>query len=286
MSKLPPLLPSTVTATAFATTLSRYTATIARKSGGYASAARNLDELDVWRCEELPAIVRERTDEKEGEDGSSHHITAEELVDLTYCKLKRGKFRPLAGLVASNTDSKVIKASRAAFSLISDNTERESVLAALKAVSSPLSGVGPATASYILAVYHPSDIPVFSDEGYRWVLYEAPAVAKGGKGWEREMKYNAKEYGAYLEGAQKVAERLGVTQRDVERVGYVLGREAEEERVLAGGAGAKRKAAAAAKKGGKKARKAELDTPAEGEEGEDQPTRPGRVLRNRTVAKT
>lgn len=98
---------------------------------------------------------------------------------------------------------------------------QKDLLAALKEVST-LRGVGPATASYVLAAFRPSDVPVFSDEGYRWSVYEN----KPGRGWDRKLKYDAKEYAEYLSQTKKIAERLGVTTEEVEQVGFVLGREA------------------------------------------------------------
>lgn len=85
-----------------------------------------------------------------------------------------------------------------------------------------LKGIGPATATYILAAFQPSSIPIFSDEGFRWALFEE----KPGGGWDRKLKYDVKEYTAYLEKMKEIAERLGVEIEEVERVGFVLGREA------------------------------------------------------------
>jgi hypothetical protein len=54
----------------------------------------------------------------------------------------------------------------------------------------------------------------------------------GGKGWNRTIKYNKKEYGEFIRRVQGVIERLGVRAVDVERVGWVLGR---EKAVIQGG---------------------------------------------------
>lgn len=48
---------------------------------------------------------------------------------------------------------------------------------------------------------------------------------KGGKGWDREIKYDKKEYMDYLKRVGEVSERLGVGAGDVEKAGWVLGRE-------------------------------------------------------------
>lgn len=76
-------------------------------------------------------------------------------------------------------------------------------------------------------------MPVFSDEGFRWALYANSG--RGSDGWYREIKYDVKEYRAYLDAVRGVVERLGegVTAQDVEMVGFVLGKEAAAE--LTGG---------------------------------------------------
>lgn len=96
-----------------------------------------------------------------------------------------------------------------------------------------IKGVGPATASYILALAAPAAVPVFSDEGYRWAMYTN--AGRGNDGWYREIKYDLKEYRVYLESVTALAARLGegVTAQDVEKVGFVLGKEAAAE--LTGG---------------------------------------------------
>ncbi|KAI9595237.1 hypothetical protein BDF19DRAFT_81412 [Syncephalis fuscata] len=126
----------------------------------------NLLQLDRWYQNELPQVLRER---------EPAYMEYDELVKLLNWKLNRGKFRPrLITLIKSNKPADVQKATSKAFALFatlatdeqsgSDEDSKESfhmkeerVLAeALKDLCT-LHGVGPATASAILAAYD-SDI--------------------------------------------------------------------------------------------------------------------------------
>ena len=98
-----------------------------------------------------------------------------------------------------------------------------------------LKGVGPATASLLLSVLRPAEIPFFSDELFRWCVWDdETGSGKDGKGWQRKIKYNVKEYEMMLDRVHKLRQRLrrGFGQRDtlamaidVERVAWVLGKE-------------------------------------------------------------
>lgn len=90
-----------------------------------------------------------------------------------------------------------------------------------------LKGVGPATASLLLAVYDPDTVPFFADELYRWVCC-------GGE-WGRGIRYAVGEYKALWEGVRGVRGRLNAEvegEGEGEGVGGVRGRlsaEAEGE---------------------------------------------------------
>ena len=98
-----------------------------------------------------------------------------------------------------------------------------------------LKGVGPATASLLLSVLRPAEIPFFSDELFRWSVWDdETGSGKDGKGWQRKIKYNVKEYEMMLDRVSKLRQRLrrGFGRRDslamaidVERVAWVLGKE-------------------------------------------------------------
>lgn len=92
---------------------------------------------------------------------------------------------------------------------------------ALDAVSA-LSGVGPATASLVLAVYSPEDIPFFEDEVFQWLCSDT-WLQKGGK-----LKYDKKEYEQLFRQLWELRERLGleiVQAVDIEKASFVMMRD-------------------------------------------------------------
>lgn len=132
---------------------------------------------------------------------------------------KHGKFRPkLLQLVSSNSEAEIKAITQSAFATVMSN--EGNISTALDTLIK-LKGVGPASASLLLAVFRPDEVPFFSDEAYRWIMHTGSSSGD----WDRPMKYNLKEYMEYLGGVSKVIERLGVMAVDVERVGWVLGRE-------------------------------------------------------------
>lgn len=76
-----------------------------------------------------------------------------------------------------------------------------------------LKGIGPATASLLLAVHDPDNVIFFADEAFYWLC---------SNGRKDPIKYNANEYKALSQKAQELAARLGVKAVDIERVAYVL----------------------------------------------------------------
>ncbi|KAM4715629.1 uncharacterized protein FYW61_018479 [Anableps anableps] len=128
-------------------------------------------QLDKWYQEELPALISSRPDK---------HVTLSELVKLMEWKLTRGKFRPrLQQLAASNGEDSVRKCSRKAFGLLPDVQAAVTELSALR-------GVGPATASAVLAAGAPELTAFMSDEAVESVPGLTP------------VQYTAKHYALYL----------------------------------------------------------------------------------------
>ena len=128
-----------------------------------------------------------------------------------------GTYRPrLKSLVQQNTAEDVEDATRGAYS----NYESTSLNNTMTTLTK-LKGIGPATASLLLAVYT-TKAPFFSDELYRWAFFESGD--KKGQGWDRPIKYNAKEYLALFEHVQRLSDRLQVKSMEAEKVAYVLGK--------------------------------------------------------------
>lgn len=84
-----------------------------------------------------------------------------------------------------------------------------------------LKGIGPATASLMLSVLDPQKAPFFSDELFRWALFKSGR----GNGWDRRIKYTAKEYAELYVKVEQLLKRLGVAAVDAEKVAYVLGKQ-------------------------------------------------------------
>jgi hypothetical protein len=95
----------------------------------------------------------------------------------------------------------------------SDASSAISILAKLK-------GIGPATASLLLAVHFPDRVPFFSDEMFYWLC---------GGGKVSTIKYNTKEYQLLNEQAAKLTKRLGVKAVDAEKVAFVLFKRSDAE---------------------------------------------------------
>ncbi|TYK20114.1 hypothetical protein E5676_scaffold134G002390 [Cucumis melo var. makuwa] len=150
----------------------------------------NLVSLDDFYRNELPLILHKRK--------PSPYITTSELSKLMQWKLTRGKWRPrLLDFVSSLDESLVKLASQKAFQCLPDISKAVSEL-------TPLKGVGPATASAILAAYAPDVAPFMSDE--------AMEAALG----------NSKDYSLkqYLLFANKLQEKAKVCHAKLPRLAF------------------------------------------------------------------
>ena len=147
------------------------------------------------------------------------------------------------------------------FSALS-NDSKDSVKGALT-ILTRLRGIGPATASLLLSGFDPSNVPFFSDELFRWCYWDDGK----GKGWDREIKYNVREYLEVLERMKELRLRLSsgagesVAAVDVEKVAYVLGKRGVD---VGGRDSISTSVDRAGEKPGKK-RKAETDYEVDGE---------------------
>ncbi|KAF2760394.1 hypothetical protein EJ05DRAFT_484129 [Pseudovirgaria hyperparasitica] len=172
-------------------------------------------ELDRFRYSTLPQALTHRPDRR---------LDPSEVVQLVEWKLKHGTFRPkLLNLVRGNSDEAIERTTKEAFAHLDLESEDVSVTKAL-AIVTRLSGVGPATGSLLLSIYRPDAIPFFSDELFRWCLWDKPGKA-GTRGWQRKIDYNAKHYEMLVQEFDLLKKRLNVSALDAERVAWVLGKE-------------------------------------------------------------
>lgn len=112
-------------------------------------------------------------------------------------------------LVSSNDPRLVEDTVQNAFSAYSDGAQVSRALDILV----KLRGIGPATASLLLAVHDPNRVIFFSDEAFYWLCCQ---------GKKSPIKYNAKEYQALNSKAQALSKRLDVSAVDIEKAAFVL----------------------------------------------------------------
>lgn len=177
-----------------------------------------LHALDETRYEAIPSTLAARDELS---------LTKQDVASLVDWKLSHGTFRPtLKKLVDQNSDDDVRSTTTTAFKSFAQDP-RDNIKTSLTTLTQ-LKGIGPATASLLLSVFDPKDAPFFSDELFRWSMYEE----KTGNGWDRKIKYNLKEYLELFERTQRVQKRLGTVKAvDLERVAYVLGKRATQKSV-------------------------------------------------------
>lgn len=155
----------------------------------------------------------------------------------------RGSFRPtLLPHILSNKPSSLISETTAqAFATYDPSAPSTTYTAALDTLCS-LRGVGPATATLVLSVADPQNVPFFADELFAWV--------RGRQGGN--MKYDLREYEWVWEGVKRVRGKGGaggggsqkgrnggalISAETVEKAAFVLGNWAvltEGERLQAG----------------------------------------------------
>jgi hypothetical protein len=116
-----------------------------------AHGINRLPELDAWYREELPMVLAARVAEGQG------RLTRDELVRVTEWKMKRGVWRARnLVLVRGNDPDAVERTSMVAFAALPDLRKPLTAL-------TQLAGVGPATASAVLAAVRPDLFPFFDD---------------------------------------------------------------------------------------------------------------------------
>ena len=156
--------------------LDRYPVVVARQG------VARLAELDTWYRDELPAQLASRR---------PPHVLLAELVRLTEWKMARGVWRARnLVLVKGNAPAAVVDASRAALAAVPHPTAPISALM-------KLGGVGPATASAVVAAHAPDVYPFFDE------LVAAQVPGLGAVAWT--LGY----YARYADALRARAAQLG-----------------------------------------------------------------------------
>jgi predicted flap endonuclease-1-like 5' DNA nuclease len=91
--------------------------------------------------------------------------------------------------------------------------KKDADIEATLGVLTKLRGIGPATASLLLAVHDATRVIFFADEAFWWLCCN---------GEQSPIKYNAKEYRTLCSKVDDLRSRLDVQASDVEKVAYVL----------------------------------------------------------------
>lgn len=90
--------------------------------------------------------------------------------------------------------------------------EGEGLIQTIK-ILTELRGIGPATASLLLAVHNPQHHIFFSDEAFYWLCCD---------GRKDAIRYNINEYVNLYGRARNLALRLGVSAMEIEKVAFVI----------------------------------------------------------------
>ncbi|KAF4339096.1 hypothetical protein FBEOM_6991 [Fusarium beomiforme] len=140
----------------------------------------------------------------------------EDIKTLVEWKLRHGKFRPtLMNLISSNDARDAQEIVKQAYEAYKKDADIEAALGIL----TELRGIGPATASLLLAVHDAARVIFFADEAFWWLCCN---------GKQSSIKYNIKEYRTLCSKADDLRNRLGVQASDVEKVAYVLMKQAAQ----------------------------------------------------------
>ncbi|KAI0149749.1 hypothetical protein F4776DRAFT_177049 [Hypoxylon sp. NC0597] len=211
------LLPNNISLERFQQLLNRYDSFIESTSLTKEAkpGQKTLLELDRFRYHDALSLFRS--------EDVKRPMKLDDVKILVDWKLRHGKFRPtLMKLVSSNDEALVERTIQEAVESYRANSNAPKALDMI----AKLRGIGPATASLLLSVHDPKDVIFFSDEAFYWLCCN---------GQKSPIKYNAKEYQELSTAAKALVERLGVDAVDVEKVAYVLMKEAPSETISING---------------------------------------------------
>lgn len=135
-----------------------------------AHAINELDKIDAWYRRELPSLLQERT---------PPYVTKDEFLEILRWKMKRGDWREYNRIRIVETDARIVKkAAQDALTLARDLDG--DIPTASKEYKKPvqilceLDGVGPATASAVLAPLRPDLYPFFDE----WIGKQIEGLGK------------------------------------------------------------------------------------------------------------
>ncbi|GAB1310284.1 ADA HAT complex component 1 [Madurella fahalii] len=208
-----PAIPSAddISDSEFQSYLERYPACIEAisESKGAKPGQKTLASLDQYRYGKAIDTF--------GSGDTNVSMALDDVKTLVEWKLRHGKFRPtLMKLVSSNEPGFVKDTLQKAIKHYRQKSDVSGTLDIL----TQLKGIGPATASLLLAVHDAENVIFFADEAFYWLCCH---------GSKAPIKYNQKEYAELNERAKALAKRLHVKAVDVERVAFVVMRESAEE---------------------------------------------------------
>ncbi|KAK2627481.1 hypothetical protein QTJ16_003447 [Diplocarpon rosae] len=199
---------ASISAADFQDALTRYPAVIQTFSKKPRGDALSLEDLDKFRYQVAPVNFSKNT---------GRNINLSDLIKLVDWKLTHGVYRPsLQKLVASNTNEKIESSLNDAFATYAKNPS--DIATVIEKIKENLKGVGPATASLILAVHDPQNVVFFSDEVFRWLTADGKKVKIG---------YTTKEFETLSTAAKNFMARINCTPIELEKVAFVLVKENE-----------------------------------------------------------
>ncbi|PHH67020.1 hypothetical protein CDD81_4415 [Ophiocordyceps australis] len=206
--------PHDISKTQFTALLAEYPALIASVSASKPPkpGKQSLAQLDAFRYGDALGFF--------ARDAASEDVIKGHVERLVEWKLRHGKFRPtLMSLVSSNKASLVhctMASALHTYRTALDKTTCSPSAARSAAIKSlcALRGIGPATASLLLAVHDPARTIFFSDEAFAWLCADSSLASS--------PKYSAAEYASLADAAECLVARLGVDAVDVEKVAYVI----------------------------------------------------------------
>lgn len=160
-----------------------------------AHAVNQLPEIDTWYRRELPGMIAAR---------KTPFVTKDEFMEILRWKMKRGDWRETNRLRVANTDAKIVKQATQN-GLTAARDLDTGVATPSKEYKLPiqliceLDGVGPATASAVLAAYRPDLYPFFDE----WIAHQIPTLGK--------VAFTPSYYWKYADALRGKANELKVT---------------------------------------------------------------------------